>query len=340
MRALPMTRVGIGLVGCGLFGESHLQAYRGVPNAAVRAVFDTDRDRAMQLAAGFQVPRVCGDLEELCGLPDIDLVDVVTPEAAHIGPVLTALARGKHVFVEKPLATDLDDCARMIEASRSSGRFLMVGHILRFETRYAMLKEELASGRLGAVVSLHARRNRPKDLLPRYGRIHPVLETGIHDIDLMLWYVGKPVRRVRGYARAITGGMHPDTFWGVLEFEGGSIGVVETIWLLPKAAGITLDDAFQVVGTRGVGDLQLVPGALSFWREDGYVVPDISYDPRVMNSARGALRDELAHLCDCVGEGRAPAVNTGVEGRRAVRVALALIESAAAGVDVAIADWD
>jgi predicted dehydrogenase len=216
----------------------------------------------------------------------------------------------------------------------------MVGHILRFETKYAMLKEELASGRLGEVVSLHARRNRLKDLLPRYGRIHPVLETGIHDIDLMLWYVGRPVRRVRGFARSITGGMHPETFWGVLEFDGGAIGVVETIWLLPKAAGIGLDDAFRVVGTRGVGDLHLTPGALSFWREEGYEVPDVSYDPRVMDSARGALREELAYFCDRVADGRAPELNTGTDGRRAVRVALALIESAAAGADVAIEDWD
>src|SRR5690606_29919716 len=102
-----------------------------------------------QLAAAFQVPRVCADLEELCGLPDVDLVDVVTPEADHAAPVLAALARGKHVFVEKPLATDPADCTRMIEAAQAAGRSLMVGHILRFETKYAMLKEELASGRLG-----------------------------------------------------------------------------------------------------------------------------------------------------------------------------------------------
>ena len=95
-----------------------------------------------------------------------------------------------------------------------------------------------------------------------------------------------------------------------------------------------------MVGTRGVGDLHLAPGALSFWREDGYEVPDVSYDPRVMDSARGALREELAYLCDRVADGRAPELNTGADGRRAVRVALALIESAAAGVDVAIEDWD
>lgn len=335
-----MGRVGIGLVGCGLFGESHLQAYRAVANAEVRAVFDVDRARAGKIAEQFGIPRVAGSVEELCGLAEVDAVDVVTPEAGHLEPVLAAFAAGKHAFVEKPLATDLEHCARMIEAALASGRSFMVGHILRFETKYAMLKEELASGRLGEVVSLHSRRNRLKELLPLYNRVHPVLETGIHDIDMMLWYVGKPVKKVRGYARSATGGPMPDTFWGILEFEGGAIGVVETIWLLPKAAGIMLDDAFQVVGTAGIGNLQLIPSSLSFWRDGGFEVPDTGYDPRVMDSARGALREELAYFCDCVQQGRQPTVNAGIDGRRAVQVALALIESSESGKDVEIASWD
>lgn len=335
-----MKRVGIGLVGCGLFGESHLRAYRGIPNAEVRAVFDIDRARAERVAAEFGAGRVCDSLEELCGLEGVELVDVVTSEAHHAEPVVTALTRGRHVFVEKPMATDPAECARMIAAARETDRILMVGHILRFEAKYARLKEEIDSGRLGGIVSMHARRNRPKEALPLYGRIHPMLESGIHDVDMMLWYVGRPVRRVRGFARSVTGGPNPDTFWGVIEFEGGAIGIVETIWLLPTAPGIALDDAFRVVGDRGIGDLRLTPGALSFWREDGHEIPDVSYEPRVMGATRGALRDELSHLCDCVAEGRVPTVNTGIEGMRNVRVARALIESAATGADVVIENWD
>jgi len=334
-----LRRVRIGLVGCGLFGESHLLAYRAVANAEVAAVFDTDPTRAAR-AAALGVPRVCSTLDELCALADLDAIDVVTPEHLHAGPVLAALARGKHVFVEKPLATDLDECARMIEAARAADRIFMVGHILRFETKYAMLKEELVSGRLGAVVSLYSRRNRPKAHLPLYARAHLALETGIHDLDMMLWYVDRPVRRVRGYERRASQDQQVDTFWGILEFEGGAIGVLQTIWLLPEAAGISLDDAFQVIGTGGVGNLQLVPGSLSFWRDTGFELPDVSYDPRVMNSARGALRDELAYFCDCVLGNRPFEINTGIEAKRAVRVALALIESARAGKDVELAALD
>jgi UDP-N-acetylglucosamine 3-dehydrogenase len=333
-----LDRVNIGLVGCGAFGESHLQGFRAVPSARVAACFDTDAARARRIAEQFGIPQVCDSLEEICGLPGLQAIDVVTPEQTHLEPVRTALAAGKHVFVEKPLATDLAECAAMIEAAGAARRFLMVGHILRFETKYAMLKDEIASGGLGSPVSMHARRNRPKSLLPLYGRTHPALENSIHDIDLMLWYVGQPVRRVRGYARHATGRKHPETFWGVIEFEGGAIGVTETIWMLPDA-GVFLDDAFQFIGTAGVANIQLHPGTFAILRESGYQIPDVSYDPRVGGAARGALRDELAYFCECVQTGRAPEVITAADAMRAVRVVLALIESAEAGRDIEITDW-
>jgi UDP-N-acetylglucosamine 3-dehydrogenase len=254
--------------------------------------------------------------------------------------VRLAVVNGKHVFVEKPLATNLDDCSAIIEAARSAGRFLMVGQILRFETKYAMLYDEVTSGGLGEIVSMHARRNRPKSLLPVYGRTHPALENCIHDVDLMLWYTGKRVTRVRGYGRHATKRKYPDTFWGVLEFEGGALGIVETIWLLPKAAGIMIDDAFQLVGTSGVGNVNLLPGSFNLLRETGYEVPDVSYDPRVAGCARGALRDELAYFCQCILDGREPSVITATEAKRAVRVVLALIQSADTQKDVELAEWD
>lgn len=334
-----MDKVRIGLVGCGLFGESHLQAYRAVRTAQIDAVYDRDRDRAERLAREFKVPRVCNSLAELCGIAELQAIDVVTPEHSHVEPVLAGLAAGKHVFVEKPLAVDLDECSQMIDAAQKSGRFLLVGHILRYETKFAMLKDEIRSGRLGRVVSIHAKRNRLKQLIPLYGRIHPALETGIHDIDLILWYVDRPVRKVRGFGRKATTEKYPDIFWGVIEFDDGTIAILETIWLLPQVAGVMLDDAFQIFGTEGVANLRLVPGALELWRDGGAEVPDVSYDPRVGGAARGALRDELAYFCDCVLDGRTPQTITPQQARRAVQVALALIESANSEKDVTISNW-
>lgn len=334
-----MQDIRIGLIGCGLFGESHLQAYRAVSNARVTTIFDVSRDRAIAIANQFGIPRIASSLEEVCAAGDIDAIDVVTPEETHREPVLTALAHGKHVFVEKPLATDPKACRAMIDAAAASKRILMVGQLVRFETKFAMLKEEVASGRLGQIVSMHARRNRLKSLLPLYGRTHPVVENSIHDIDLMLWYTGQRVQKVRGFERRVLGPKHAEVFWGILEFEGGALGVVETIWLLPKAAGIILDDAFQLVGDKGIGNVSLMPGALTFWRDDGVETPDVSYDPRVRGAAYGALRHELAYFCDCVRHNREPEIITAREASNSVRVALALAQSAAENRDVEIKEW-
>jgi ABC-type sugar transport system ATPase subunit len=130
-----------------------------------------------------------------------------------------------------------------------------------------------------------------------------------------------------------------EAFWGVMEFEGGALGVVETVWLLPKIAGIMLDDAFQVIGSNGIGNVNLLPGALTFWRDDGAEVPDVSYDPRVRGAAYGALRDELNYFCDCVRENRPPEIITAGEAVNAVRVALALAQSASENRDIDIKDW-
>jgi predicted dehydrogenase len=335
-----MDRIRIGLAGCGLFGESHMRAYRAVPGVEVTAVYDPATEKAKELAQTFRIPCICSGIEELCSHQAVDAVDVVSPEETHLEPVLTAFRAGKEVFVEKPLATDLDHCDRMIEAAESAGRILMVGHILRFETKYVILQQDIEARRLGKIISMHARRNRTRSLLERYDRTHPAMENSIHDVDLMLWYTGERVRRVRGYGRRATGRKHHDTFWGILEFEGGALGVVETIWLLPANAGIGLDDAMQVIGDRGVGNVSLFPGSLSFWREEGFEVPDAGYDPRVRGAALGALRDELMYFCACVREHRQPEIITPREAKNAVRVALALVESANRDVDVEITDWD
>jgi predicted dehydrogenase len=336
-----MKKVRVGLVGCGRYAEAHLQAFRSVRSGEPVALFDRDRAPAEKLAAEYGIPRITDSLEELCSLSDIEAVDILTPEDRHLEPVLAALAAGKHVLVEKPMATDAKDCQTMIDAAKAARKSLMVGHLVRFENKYAMMKEALTAGKLGKIVSMHARRNRSKALLDRYDRVHPCLETGIHDIDILLWYSGTPVRRVRGYGRSALGRKVPDAFWGILEFEGGAIGVVETMWLLPAASGVGLDDQLQVVGDQGVGTLNLLPGPLTFWREGTPPeIADLSYDPVVGGASRGALREELEYFCSCVQDGREPEVSTPREARRAVRVAQALIQSAAQERDVEIGSWD
>ena len=118
------SKLRIGVVGCGAFGESHLATFAGIPFAEVTAVADLNQERARKLASRYRVPRVSKDFRELCSLPDLDAVSVVTTEDQHLEPVLSALEHGKHVFVEKPFATRLADAETMLEAARKTGLIL------------------------------------------------------------------------------------------------------------------------------------------------------------------------------------------------------------------------
>ena len=280
LKETEMDKVRIGLIGCGLFGESHLQAFRAVRSAEIAAVFDTDADRPGPSRRNSRFLGCVNPSRRSVGFP------ICTPSMSSRRRRLTlspCCPRSTPVstFSWKSRLQPTLAMFRMIDAARVGGPLSDGRPAASLRDQYAMLKDEVARGSLGRIVSMHARRNRLKELLPRYGRTHPAVENCIHDIDLMLWYTGDRVRSVRGFGRKAVATKHHDTFWGILEFESGAIGVVETIWLLPKASGIMLDDSFQLIGDRGIGNVRIEPGALTFWRDEGPETPDVGYDPRV-----------------------------------------------------------
>lgn len=328
----------VGLVGCGLFGESHLSALQAVPGLRVAAVYDVDSARAAALATKYQVPITATSLDALLAGP-VDVVHVTTPEDRHREPVMAALQAGKDVLVEKPFATSIADCEAMTEAAQESGRTLMVGHLLRFDTRYTVLREEVAAGRLGRIVAMSAKRGRMRGGFSLYERTHPALCNCVHDIDIMLSVERSPVVRVRGFERKVHSTQNPDWVMGVLEFASGAIGQVQTNWLLPDRAGVALDDAMQLTGETGTASLSLQPAGLSFWSAQGYSAPDAGYETRLCGAAHGALLNELLYFYRCLRNGQLTSAITLGEATNTMRVALALVESARLDRDVELREW-
>lgn len=325
-----MDSVRVGLIGVGAFGESHLIAYRSLPYVDVAAICDVNSSRVQDMARRYGVASWYSDFGQMLREVELDAVSVTTPEDAHLAPVLAALQAGKHVLVEKPIATRLDEADKMLAAARSADRYLMPGHILRFETHYALVKDQLAAGELGKLVSISARRNRPKSLAKTYLRTHGILEASIHDIDIILWYACDRVKSVHALERNLSGYSNADATWAWLEFEGGAVATVENMWLNPDGAGVGINDSMQVTGTRGIAHIDLVDQGLSFWRDSGYAQADVSYEPRIRGQMFGALKEEISYFARCVLESRAPTVVRPEEGVEALRVALAIIESAKA----------
>lgn len=329
-----MERVKVGIIGAGLWGVNHIAAYQGLPLADVIAVADPVPHRAEEIARKYNIPHWFQDYEELCALKGLDAVSIVTPESEHLRPVEQASRAGKHILVEKPMAHSVSEVERMITVAREANVILMPGHLLRFETRYAMVKEMLDRGELGAVVSVQSRRNRTKENFRKYGRAHPVFAVAVHDIDLILWYAQTRVRRVRGYHRSIQGGSVPDLFWGVIEFCNGMLGVIESTWLTPDAAGVFSNDSLQLTTEKGIARIDFVDGGLSFWLERGLYVPDTVVAPQIRGSVGGSLAAELSYFLSCVISGQKPQVVTSEDALEGVRIAVALVESANREQDV------
>src|SRR5436190_22356151 len=122
-----MDKVRVGIIGVGAFGESHLIGYRSLPYVELAAVCDTNPARAQELATRYNIPAWYTDYNEMLRATPLDAVSVCLPEDYHRAPTLAAIAAGKHVLVEKPIATMLDDARVMIDAARAANVFLMPG---------------------------------------------------------------------------------------------------------------------------------------------------------------------------------------------------------------------
>lgn len=330
-----LNRLRVGILGLGAFGESHIRGYQSLPFVEVAAVASRSPDRAAAVARQFGIPTWYGSHAELISDESIQAVSITTAEFEHREPTVEALAAGKHVLVEKPLASTLDDARAILAAARSSSGILMPGHILRFDPKYATLRERAASGDLGRIVALTARRNRPRSLIKGYSRVHPALVTTIHDIDIMLWIAGQDVHKVYAVDRLADRDDGAHGLWGLLEFEGGTVGTIETSWLIPDLAGLTTDDAFQAIGLEGSAKVQLDTPVLRIWHSEGTDVPDLSYEPSLHGGITGALRDELAHFAGCAFLGTSSSIVSPEDGVQALAIVLALIESAKQGRAIA-----
>ncbi len=209
--------VGVGVLGLGFMGQRHVLAY----NAAARdghpckvvGVCDPNPDRlsgrasnAGNIAAGAEASpalfepalvRATTDFDHLLADPAVDLVSVCTYTDTHVGLALRALAAGKHVLVEKPVATDSASVERLVTAARSAGRVCMPGMCMRFWPGWDWLRSAIRSGRYGPLHSASFIRGgaRPgwNEFYADFGRSGgPMFDLHVHDVDVISWCLGTP----------------------------------------------------------------------------------------------------------------------------------------------------
>ena len=327
-----MKKIKHGVIGLGWFGEKHCEALAGLPNVELYALCTRNAARLAEVGKTFGVSRQYSDFSDMLADRELDSVSVVTMWDQHAAPTLAALAAGKHVFLEKPMASTIADCDAIVEAARAAKASFMVGHICRFNPRYAAAKQEIAAGKIGKIISLYARRNLPAavgaQVLPKIG---PIIGDGVHDTDLMLWYTGGKIVSAYAQTHSVRGLKNPDLGWTMYRFDSGAIGVLEDNWCLPDTTPFQIDERMEINGTEGSIHIHDTHPNFSVCDKTGWHSPDTTYWPSIHGVRAGALREELAYFIGCVADGQRPTVITPEESREAVRACLAAEESAATG---------
>ncbi|MDX3380679.1 Gfo/Idh/MocA family oxidoreductase [Streptomyces niveiscabiei] len=179
--------VRIGVVGAGWIGREHIRRLtHTVTGARVTAVTDLDPGRAAE-AAGPVGARVLPDGLSVVAADDVDAVLVTSWGPTHAEHVLNAVAAGKPVFCEKPLATTAEDCLRIVEAEQAHGRRLVqVGFMRRYDAGYRQLKEVIDAGRIGTPLIVHCAHRNP-GVPDSYTSDMAALDTAVHEVDVLRW---------------------------------------------------------------------------------------------------------------------------------------------------------
>ena len=339
-------RVRVGLAGLGRFGKLHAAVLGALPDAELVAICDPRADEVAAMAARFPGVRGFDSYEAMIEQTVFDAVFIVTPEPLHASQAFAAIERGVALFVEKPLAMTSAEAGSVAEAAASAGLPLQVGFVLRFDVQHRLLRAEIASGALGEIVSLRTKRNVSKAWFPDFGdRAHPIQETAIHDVDLLLWYAGSPVVRVQAVERNLSGMRYPDGCWALLEFASGAVGIVETSWFVPEGAPAnvvtpawrgTIDAEIEVVGTEGTSRIRLLDGPLSLWSPGFTAVPETGLWPEIGGAVAGALREEDAHFIDRVRRRAGETVTSVADAIAGLRIGEAIVASATKGMAVTL----
>jgi len=321
-----------GVVGLGFFGEVHADTLTAMPGIELAALCTRREQRLAELADRYDVPGRYTDYHDLLADKSIDVVSITTHVDDHRDITVAALQSGKHVFLEKPMARTVEDCDLIVEAAGSSDGLFMVGHICRFDPRVAMAKQAIEEGRVGRIISMHARRNLPRAVGREVlDKISALAGDGIHDIDLMLWFSGAKPTSV--YAQEVHPGdcKYPDGGWAMIRLEGDMVGVIESVWHLPDSTPYAIDARMEVIGTEGALYINCGQAGLEIHDQQGNHLPDTMYWPQVSGERFGILRSELRYFANCVAEGRTPDRITPDESRAAVAMVAAAEESSKTG---------
>ena len=353
----------IGVVGAGIFGVNHLNAFRQLSYLGVAelgAVAEIDQKRAEWVRANYGCP-VYLDYNEMLAKADIDGVTVVTPDHLHKPVVLAACASGKHVLCEKPLDTTVEGCGAMVKAAAKANVLLQVDFHKRYDPEHIAMERRVSSGELGKIlygsVCMEDRIEVPVEWFPHWApSSSPAWFLGVHFYDLVSWTMKTTGKRVFAVGRKETlkNDYNVDTYDSIsamVEFKNGAVVSFDTSWILPREFEAIVNQDIRLVGTKGVweidtqyrGSRSCVAGEGMRTFNNGFLRESKDKQGRVIYKGYGVESiEDFAYNILAIKDGASIAslagkYPSGEEGLEVTRIAAAVHESARTGrlIDIA-----
>lgn len=337
-----MIKIGVGLIGTGWVSDVHAHAFRQLDEARVVAVASRDADRGRAFAKRHDIARSYLDHRELVRDTAVDVVVIGVPNQLHMQIALDAAAEKKHVICEKPLATNLEDGQRMVEACARAGVMLAVAEELCFVPKFVRAKQILDAGGLGRPYQVHQREQHDgphsrwfyeRDLAGGGA----LLDMGVHGIEAARWVLGRP--RAKSVFAHLSNRLHPDSVLEdhctvLVEFDNDVLAVIEPSWALKGGMESHLD----LFGTEGVLYTDLLRGTGMRMYSERAVETDPFHSlhwstPDADWLWTNGYPQEMRHFLSCVRSGNPPLVG-GEDGLAQLEICYAAYASAARGARV------
>jgi len=307
-----MKKIGVAVIGTGFWGKNHARVYKELPETELVAICDVNPKRAKAVAEQFGV-KAYTESDQMLKDKDIQAASICTWSTYLAQEALKALSAGKHVLVEKPMATNSKQAQKLYELAQESGLHLTVGFLTRFIPGVQFIREAVAKKQVGDLVC--ATSKRVSQWPERIGDVGVVKDSAIHDIDVMGFiscqdpvtvYAKMGSRRIKKFE---------DYAQIMLTYKNGESAFIEANWLTPYKTRL-----LTVTGSEGIMKLDYMTQELWIEQQTQTVAPR---QPIVE-----PLKVELQHFAQCITEKKKPLI-TGIDGIKALQIAEAATKSSA-----------
>lgn len=224
-------KINIGIIGCGHWGPNFVRNFYSMPEVRVVGICDLNTAKLAQIKNTYKNIPAYTDYRRLLDNSRLDAVVVSTPASTHYKIAKEALEKKKHVLVEKPLSTDLEQAEALIRISRKAAKVLMVGHTFLFNPAVNKIKEIVRKKELGRIYYIHSRRT---NLGPLRKDVNAVWDLSPHDISIINYILGRMPLEVSAYAQRFLAHKLDDVGFIILKYPRKILVHIHASWLDPK----------------------------------------------------------------------------------------------------------